>query len=271
MTQNNPDEPADYIAESRQIWDTNADAWDARIGGGGGFQTVLIEPTVSRMLAIQPGERVLDIACGNGIYSRYLAGLGAYVVASDFSPRLIEYARSRTTEHADRISYHVADATDEGQLLALAGEDGQPFDAAVCNMALMDIPAIEPLYRAVTKMLRPGGRFVFSVMHPCFNGFEVALQSELTGYSAEPTFSIKIGRYLSAEVSKGLAIANQPLHQYYWHRPLHELLNAAFGSGLVMDRLEEPPYRPENSNPSVYGWANYDVPPVLFVRLRPQK
>src|SRR5947208_1421431 len=85
-----PAEPRDLLEASRNVWDTNAEAWDARIGGGGGLQTKLMAPIVASMLDIQPGERVLDIACGNGVFSRHLAELGAYVVAADFSPRLIE-------------------------------------------------------------------------------------------------------------------------------------------------------------------------------------
>lgn len=256
------------LAESREIWDKNAEAWDARIGGGGGFQSVLIAPTVERMLNIQPGESVLDIACGNGIFSRRLAELGASVVASDFSPKLIEFARHRTTEHTERIEYHVVDATNEAQLLEL-GANGRRFDAAVCNNALMDMPAIEPLFRAVAKLLKPEGRFVFSIMHPCFNGLEMALQAELPDYATDPTYSIKISRYLSSEVTKGMAIADQPVQQYYWHRPLHELFNAAFTSGLAMDRLEEPPFVPQTPPTSPFSWAHYDMPPLLFARLRP--
>jgi hypothetical protein len=59
----------DLLAESRIIWDTNADAWDSRIGAGGGWQTTLIAPTVERLLEIQPGASVLDIACGNRIFA----------------------------------------------------------------------------------------------------------------------------------------------------------------------------------------------------------
>jgi 2-polyprenyl-3-methyl-5-hydroxy-6-metoxy-1,4-benzoquinol methylase len=259
------------VAESRSIWDANAEAWDARIGAGGGWQTTLIAPTVERMLALQPSERVLDIACGNGIFSRRLAELGAFVVAADFSPRQIEFARQRTAEHADRIEYHVADATDEAQLMALAGPTGQPFDAAVCNMALMDMPVIEPLFRAVARLLRPGGRFVVSVMHPCFNGQSIAMQAELPDYAEEPVHSIKVSRYLSAETTRGLAIASQPVQQYYWHRPLHALFNAAFEGGLVMDRLEEPGLTDGDApGQNTFDWANYDMPPVLFARLRPR-
>jgi 2-polyprenyl-3-methyl-5-hydroxy-6-metoxy-1,4-benzoquinol methylase len=259
------------IAESRAIWDTNAEAWDKRIGGGGGWQTVVIAPVVEQMLNIQAGERVLDIACGNGQFSRRLAALGASVVASDFSPKLIEFAIGRTTEHTERISYQVADATDETQLMALAGEENHRFDAAVCINAIMDMPAIEPLFRSVAKLLKPDGRFVFSIMHPCFNGLSIAMQPELADYDQTPTYSIKVSRYLSAKVTKGLAISDQPLQQFYWHRPLHMLLNSAFANGLVMDRLEEPPITADPPSKNAFDWANYDMPPLLFARLRPAK
>lgn len=268
---NNQFSADDLIKESRDIWDTNAEAWDKRIGGGGGWQSTIIGPMVEQMLDIKPGERVLDIACGNGIFSRRLAELGAYVVASDFSPKLIEFARSRTTEHTGQIEYHVADATDKVQLLALAGSDGQQFDAAVCNNAIMDMPAIDPLFSAVAQLLKPGGRFVFSVMHPCFNGQAIAMQAELPDYAENPTYSIKISRYLSAEVTKGLAISDQPVQQYYWHRPLHQLFSSAFANGLVMDFLEEPPITSTTPPTSPFAWANYDMPPLLFVRLRPAR
>jgi SAM-dependent methyltransferase len=140
------------------------------MGEGGVFQRMLIGPVAEQLLALQPGERVLDIACGNGGFSRRMAALGAVGVASDFSPKFIQLARARTVENADRITYQVVDATDEAQLLAL-GEAS--FDAAVCTMGIMDMPAVDPLMSGVRRLLRPGGRFVFSVMHPCFNGEQI--------------------------------------------------------------------------------------------------
>ncbi len=263
------DHDKQILDDSRAIWDANAEAWDSRIGSGGGWQTVFIAPTVEQMLNIQAGEQVLDIACGNGQFSRRLAELGASVVASDFSPKLIELAQGRTTEHVDRITYHVTDATDEAQLMALAGTQDTRFDAAVCINAIMDMPAIEPLFRSVAKLLKPEGRFVFTVMHPCFNGLAMGMQPELDGYDSEPTYSIKVSGYLSTERTMGLAINSQPRKQYYWHRPLHVLLNSAFSNGLVMDRLEEPTLKTDTPPKSAFDWANYDMPPLLFVRLRP--
>jgi hypothetical protein len=136
---------------------------------------------------------------------------------------------------------------------------------------MMDMPAIEPLFRAVAKLLKPDGRFVFTVMHPCFNGLAISMSPELPDYAQQPTYSIKVSRYLTWEVTKGLAIREQPREQFYWHRPLHVLLNSAFSNGLIMDRLEEPKLMEDDATKNAFSWANYDMPPILFVRLRPAR
>src|SRR5512136_2653255 len=113
------DDPNDLNRETQQIWDANARFWDARFGEGNAFQRLLISPATERLLALRPGELVLDAACGNGAFSRRMAELGARVVAFDFSEQFLERARARTAERADlagRIEYHHIDATDEAQL-----------------------------------------------------------------------------------------------------------------------------------------------------------
>jgi ubiquinone/menaquinone biosynthesis C-methylase UbiE len=107
-------------------------------------------PSRERLLKVLPGKTVLDVACGNGVFSRRLAELGARVVAIDFSEKFVELAMARTEEagYGDAVEYLVADATDEEQMLALREER---FDAAVCNMALMDMPAIDPLMRVLRR------------------------------------------------------------------------------------------------------------------------
>ncbi|MBA3531803.1 MAG: hypothetical protein H0T73_07790, partial [Ardenticatenales bacterium] len=59
--------------EVRAIWEQNAGYWDDYMGEGNDYHLVLIVPTTERLLAIQPGERVLEIACGNGSFARRLA------------------------------------------------------------------------------------------------------------------------------------------------------------------------------------------------------
>jgi 2-polyprenyl-3-methyl-5-hydroxy-6-metoxy-1,4-benzoquinol methylase len=107
MSVNQPSDNLDSLnQETRELWEQIAPAWDDFMGAeGNSFQTVLIGPATERLLGIQPGERVLDIACGNGSFSRRLAQLGAYVVACDFSANFIERAKAHTTQNAGRIEY----------------------------------------------------------------------------------------------------------------------------------------------------------------------
>jgi len=128
------------VAETRELWDRKAAFWDERFGEGNEFHRLLIEPATLRLLDIQPEERILDIACGNGALSRRLAGMGAQVLAFDFSSVFLERARARSTALAGRLTYQMVDATDRDQLLALG--EGR-FDAAVAGMALMDMPATD--------------------------------------------------------------------------------------------------------------------------------
>ncbi|MDP9380107.1 MAG: class I SAM-dependent methyltransferase [Chloroflexota bacterium] len=256
--------------ETQDLWERKAPFWDERMGEGNQFQRVLVGPASERLLEVRPGEVVLDLACGNGVMSRRLAQLGATVVATDFSSTLLERARARTTEHADRVEYVLADATDETQLLALG--EGR-FDAVVCNMALHDIADIAPLMRALPRLLKPTGRFVFSVPHPAFNfplGAKLALEEEDYEGDVVEVRYVKVSNYLCVPPVKGAGMPGEPAPHYYFHRPLHVLLRACFESGFVLDGLEEPAFGQECEAGRPLGWANFkDIPPVFVARLRP--
>ena len=256
--------------EVREAWNRNAAFWDERMGEGNDFVEVLIWPPTERLLALRPGERVLDIACGNGLTSRRLAAVGAEVVAFDISEEMVTHARQRTVEHADHIQYLVLDATDEAALMSL-GESR--FDAALCNMALFDMAEIKPLFRALVRLLRPGGRFVFSVLHPCFNSPHIAHVGERQDVEGEITtvYSVKVFGYISSTVAYGLAIPGQPAPQPIFHRPLGTLLGAGFEAGFVLDGLEErafPPDHPAGTKHLSWGGNFSEIPPVLVARMR---
>jgi 2-polyprenyl-3-methyl-5-hydroxy-6-metoxy-1,4-benzoquinol methylase len=254
---------------ARAIWDKNAAWWDDKVQEGNQFQRLLIGPTTERLLDLQPGERVLDVACGNGNFSRRMASLGARVLAFDFSTQFIECARGRTTESRDRIEYQVLDAGDESALMAL-GE--RSFDAAVCSMALMDMATIDPLMCALSRLLRSGGRFVFSVLHPSFNSSDgcvmVAEQADLNG-ELVTLYSVKVSQYIRPSVARGLGIVGQPVSQYYFHRPLSALFSAGFAAGFAVDGLEEPIFEQPVETTRPFAWSNYrEIPAVLIARMR---
>src|SRR5437016_1917504 len=224
MTAENTSQPVDLNEETRSIWNQNASFWDARMGDGNDFQRILIGPASERLLNLQPGETVLEIACGNGVFSRRMAELGVHVIATDFSAQLLERARARTTKHADRIDYSLLDATREEQIVALGK---QRFDAAVCNMAIMDMAEIDPLIHGIRQVIKAGGRFVFSLTHPCFNHTGTSLCVEEAQLDGEliMTYSVKVTTYLHTRPQKGIAMVGQPAPHYYFDRPLHVLFN----------------------------------------------
>lgn len=258
--------------EGRSLWDQKAEFWDALHGDEGNlFHRRLVGPAVERLLAIRPGERVVDIACGNGIVARRMAALGAQVTAVDFSAALIDRARQRGQPAGDPIRYAVVDATDEAALAALG--EGQ-YDAAVCTMALMDMPVIAPLYRAVRRLIRPEGRFVFAIAHPAFNSNNPALVAEMEDRGGTLTVShlLRIHAYLDVPPMRGTGAPNEPAPHIYYHRPLHQLLGEAFAAGLVLDALEEPAFGEEDINPNrPLTWTSFQqIPPVMVARLRPR-
>ena len=63
----------DENSRVQEAWNTNAEFWDQRMAEGNDFFRVLLWPAVEKLLAPAAGERLLDIACGNGVTSRRLA------------------------------------------------------------------------------------------------------------------------------------------------------------------------------------------------------
>jgi SAM-dependent methyltransferase len=97
---------------------------------------VLFGPWARRLVELidpQPGERILDVACGTGIVARTAAahaGAGATVIGLDISPGMLDVARAASDADSSDIRWV------EGQAEALPFPDGS-FDVALCQFALM--------------------------------------------------------------------------------------------------------------------------------------
>lgn len=73
------------------------------------------------------------------------------------------------------------------------------FAAVICTMALMDMPVIAPLYRAVRRLLADNGRFVSATAHPAFSSSNPAFVAEMADQDGRliMTTTVKFGAYLS--------------------------------------------------------------------------
>ena len=140
-------------------------------------------------------------------------------------------------------------------------------------MALFDMAEIDPLMSALSRLLRPGGRFVFSVLHPCFNNSHVVQMAEMEDRAGEivTVYSVKVSGYMTSSMARGAAIVGQPKRQLYFHRPLQVLFGAGFRAGFVLDALEErsfPADHPQTRSPLSWSGNYSEIPPVLVARMR---
>src|SRR5262249_35427207 len=95
--------------------------------------------------------------------ARTMSAQGLDVLGVDAAPRLIEAARRRAAAAGLTARFEVGDARALGSL-----DTGEPFDAAICVMALMNIDPLEPVLREAAALLKPGGAFVGVILHPAF-------------------------------------------------------------------------------------------------------
>jgi SAM-dependent methyltransferase len=157
--------PAEARAASRSWWDRDADAYQAEHGDFLGEVDFLWCPEGLResdvhLLGDVSGKRILEVGCGAASCSRWLATQGAQAVALDLSGGMLRHAATQAADSGVRVALLQADA------MSLPVRDGS-FDIAFT--AFGAIPFVNDsarVMREVSRVLSPGGRWVFSVTHP---------------------------------------------------------------------------------------------------------
>jgi ubiquinone/menaquinone biosynthesis C-methylase UbiE len=148
---------------TRNLYNHTASDWIR--GEPSSLSDFTARPFVLELCEPVAGLRVLDLGCGEGYCSRELRRRGAARVHGiDLSQSMIEAASSQEVEDALGISYEVGCATDLKQF------DDSEFNlvVAVFLFNYLTIAQTQECMTEVIRILRPGGRFVFSVPHPSF-------------------------------------------------------------------------------------------------------
>jgi len=171
------------------------------------------------------GARVLDVACGHGRVARELARRGALVVGVDVSVAMLDHARRAEGADPLGVAYVEADVAAPGVLA------GRAFDAAVCNFGLSDIDDLDGALASVHRLLRPGGRFVFVILHPCFPG-----RGPTVAAAWPPGGGYQREGWWATEAPHSTLRQQVGAH----HRMLSTYLNALIGHGFVLDAVAEP-------------------------------
>jgi len=115
-----------------------------------------------REYSLRPTKRLLEIACGTGTHAFQLEQRGYQIVATDYSPGMLERAKQKASQVLSRVEFHSQDMTQ----LDVAGA---PFDAVYCLFDAIGYvatnEALEKVFRGVQRHLGPDGLFVFEFWH----------------------------------------------------------------------------------------------------------
>lgn len=206
----------------------------------------LLNPVLLRMLGDVSGQRMLDAGCGHGYLSRMLATSGAQVTGVEPAQALYDYATEKEAGEPLGVRYVQAD-------LCRLPSLGEPFDAVVANMVLMDIPDWKEAMRACVDALAAGGLLVFSITHPCFE--QLAPQWREHG-------EYRLREYLAEYEIRGPYASS-------FHRPLSAYLNEAARLGCRLGELAEPALDPATAAAVGLGSDAYvHLPNFLVVAAR---
>jgi 2-polyprenyl-3-methyl-5-hydroxy-6-metoxy-1,4-benzoquinol methylase len=218
------------------------------------LSTEVVLPTMLDLIGEIHTTNLIDLACGQGWFTRELARRGAQVTGIDISEQMIKLAQQAENAEPLGITYLQGDLQQSYQLSTTI------YDGAVSTMALIDIPDLAAVFQTARHLLRPGGWFVFAVTHPCY-------ETPRSGWTTLEDGTL--ARYVSHYFHEGFWLSNNNggIRNRVGsnHRTLSTYLNTLLAAGFVLERVVEPVATGARVT-EVPG--NVEVPTLLFVRAR---
>lgn len=246
-------------------WDPVADWYAGWVGAEGSeHHRRVAVPALLDLLQPTAGEHVLDVGCGPGVPAPHVAAAGARYTGVDASRKLIAFARRHHGAHGRFV---VGDAT---RLREVAGVAEGAFDAAFFLLSIQDIDPLEDALAGAAWALRPGGRLVLLMTHPCFR---VPRQSGWGWDAGRRLRYRRIDRYLTrlAVPMKGYGGGRGGATRSY-HRPLGAYVNQLAACGMLVDGVHEiPTFHTHPPGPHARADRNAMREIPLFLGLRAVK
>jgi SAM-dependent methyltransferase len=255
----------DAVLDPAAAWGAAADAWDEFVESGADYhRTDLHGPALLDACGDVDGRRVLDLGCGQGWFSRQLAGRGARVVGVDAAAPMLAHARRYEAARPLGIAYHHLDAARVAEMWPLGS-----FDLVAACMVLHDLPNPGDVLAAARRVLTDGGRMVFSIVHPVTSVPPAVWVRDEAGRKG----ALRVDRYFDSgpiRLRWAMARLAAPWEVTNWHWTLTEWSDLIEGACFRIDRLREPRPTAEQAaaNPSFEPARR--LPYFLVVELSPR-
>ena len=256
--------PVTSASARRTSWEGVSDWYADYLAKPGTIQAEVVFPKTFNLLGLRRGQSFLDIACGEGSFSRLVQmKADARVFGIDASHSLIQIAQRQARNGA---SYYTSDA----MAFSMRFQPAQ-FDAASCILAIQNIEQPERVFAELARVLKPSGTFVLVMNHPYYRQPK---QSEW-GWDQERKIQYRrVDRYLSAYEVPIIAHpgAAPSVRTFSFHRPLSWYVEALSRAGFVIDGMEEwVSHKTSDSGPraKAENIAREEIP--MFLALRAKK
>lgn len=222
-------------ADAQASWNTGARAWETFVESGADYyRTEVHGPALLEACLPVDDLDVLDLGCGQGYFTRRLAQGGGRVTGIDCSDKMLAFARAHEAEAPLGIDYRWMSAQDVDQHWPAS-----TFDLVTACMAVQDMADVPAVIRSTSNVLKPGGRFVFSVPHPCTDTPVREWERDADGNQ----IALKIDRYFDS----GVKVSRWQMSRliYHWETPYHRYTLAEWSAmlakaGLCIRRIHEP-------------------------------
>ncbi len=209
-------------------WGHVAEWYDTHLDGADTYHAKVVTPHLMRLVGEGAGKKALDIACGQGYFTRALVERGFETTGADIAEELIASAKKAGPVHA---KYVVAPAE---KMPFLNGE----FDVATCVLALQNIKNLHGACEEASRVLKVGGTYIVVLNHPAFR---IPKQSAWGWDDAHKVQFRRLDRYLSeshVEIDMHPG-SDKKEHTLSYHRPLQVYVKAFSKAGFAITGMEE--------------------------------
>lgn len=224
------------IGVMKTSWGNVASWYDKVVNDEDSYQSKVILPNVLRLMAPKKGERILDLACGQGFFSHAMAAEGAHVTGVDVAPELVDIARTHAMHNQE---FYVSSADN------LRPFKDKTFDSAVCVLAIQNIEKMGMAFKETSRVLKDGGRFVIVLNHPAFRipgktswGFDEKGGQGGIQYRRVDEYMAESRAAIDMHPGMVVPMAGREL-TYSFHRPLQGYSKALANAGFAIARIEE--------------------------------
>lgn len=195
----------------------------------GTYQKELILPNLIRLINIKKNDTVLDLACGQGFFTREFYNAGAKTIGIDVSKELIEIAKKRSNQS---INYYACSAYNMPFL------KNASIDKILLILAIQNIENVSNVLKECSRILKSSGKIYFVLNHPVFR---IPKETSWGFDDVKKVQYRRIDSYLSESRAKIQIHPGSNPTSFTWsfHKPLQFYSKTLYNNGFYISRMEE--------------------------------